>query len=292
MDEKKVGMHPGAAYDDLLANQATVSDTAGWLGRLDLTFALRGRRTAMVRCVHTGPFTVQRAFYPEEDHPHVYLLHPPGGVVGGDRLELSVRLESGSHALLTMPGATKFYRSAGAEARLTQKFSLAEDSVLEWLPQGTIVFPAANVAMHSEFTLLPGARLLGFETFCLGRPVMGESFDQGRFQSVLRIHCPDSAGLHERLGVTGGRLEKLAGYPLMGAFFAAPADGRMLEKVRGLLARADLPAAGATLVDQLLLVRLLEHDNQRLQGILHNVWALLRPEIVGRQAVPPRIWST
>ncbi|TCL07044.1 urease accessory protein [Sodalis ligni] len=285
-------MHPGAANDEMPVNQTADDEAAGWLGRLDLTFARRGRRTAMIRCAHSGPFTVQRAFYPEEDHPHVYLLHPPGGVVGGDRLELSVRLEQRSHAVMTMPGATKFYRSAGAEARLTQKFSLEEDSVLEWLPQGNILFPAANVAINSEFTLQAGARLLGFETFCLGRPVMGESFDRGRCHSVLRIRLPGSAGLYERLGIEGGKLDKLAGYPLIGTFFAAPASGEMLDNVRVLLSRSALPAAGATLVDQLLMVRLLDNDNQRLQEILHGIWALLRPLMLDRQAVPPRIWST
>ncbi|WP_213989926.1 urease accessory protein UreD [Sodalis sp. dw_96] len=285
-------MHPGAAHDDIPVNQAADSEATGWLGRLDLTFARRNRRTAMVRCSHSGPFTVQRAFYPEEDHPHVYLLHPPGGVVGGDRLELSVRLEQGSHAVLTMPGATKFYRSAGAEARLRQKFLLEEDSVLEWLPQGNIFFPAANVAINSEFTLHAGARLLGFETLCLGRPVMGEAFEQGRLNSLLRIHCPGSAGLYERLEIQGGMLNKLADYPLVGTFFATPASVEMLDKVRALLARFNPPVAGATLLDTLLMVRLLDDDNQRLQEILHGVWALLRPQMLGREAVPPRIWST
>lgn len=269
-----------------MMQSVAVEERAGWLGRLELGFARRDGRTAMVRSSHVGPLRVQRAFYPEEDHPHVYILHPPGGVVGGDRLELSVEMEPGSHALLTMPGATKFYRSGGGVGRVSQRFVVGEGSVLEWLPQGNILFPGARVAVESEFQLAAEARLLGFETFCLGRPVMDEVFDSGSLDSVLRI----GSSLYERLRLEGGRLEKVAGRPLVGTFFASPAREEMLEGVRALL--GGLTMAGATLVDEILVVRVLEDDNLRLQDALHRIWALLRPMLLGRDAVPPRIWST
>lgn len=268
------------------------ADSPGWLGRLTLGFERRGDRTVLASRRHRGPFTVQRAFYPEPEYPHVYLLHPPGGVVGGDVLELSVNLGPGSHALMTMPGATKFYRSAGAQARLSQRFSLDEGSALEWLPQGNIFFPASHVSLHSEFVLSPGARLLGFETFCLGRPASGEIFDEGELDSVLRIRLPGLPGLFERLRISDGRLYKLGGHALSATFFASPADGAMLDNVRHVLEAAGLPAGGATLLDTLLVVRLLDNDNRRLQQLLHRIWISLRPEIIGREAVMPRIWAT
>jgi len=278
--------------DDILCAGRDDTDPAGWLGQLTLGFERRGDRTVLAVRRHRGPFTVQRAFYPEADCPHVYLLHPPGGVVGGDVLELSVNLGPRSHALITMPGATKFYRSAGAQARLSQRFSLDEGSTLEWLPQGNIFFPAANVSLYSEFVLRPGARLLGFETLCLGRPANDEPFSQGALDSVLRIRLPGSPGLFERLRISGGQLYKLGGYALSATFFAAPADGAMLDKVRRLLEEAGLPAGGATLLDTILAVRLLDNDNRRLQKLLHRIWMSLRPDIVGREAVMPRIWAT
>lgn len=267
-------------------------EPAGWVGELSLDFTLRDGRTLLRGRRHRGPFTVQRPFYPEDDLPHVYLLDPPGGVVGGDRLQLNVTLGAGSRALLTMPGATKFYRSAGAQATLNQHFTLGADSALEWLPQGNIFFPGAMVKMQTDFSLAPGARLIGFETLCFGRPVMAEGFSEGELDAQLRIGLPASAGLIERLRVTGPALDKLGGYPLSATLFAAPADEAMLALTQAHIAAAEVAAAGATLLDELLVVRALEEDNQRLQGMLHRIWSALRPGIMGRDAVAPRIWST
>ncbi|NDL65383.1 urease accessory protein UreD [Acerihabitans arboris] len=264
----------------------------GWLGKLQLGFELRRGRTLLTTRRHSGPYRVQRAFYPQADHPHVYLLHPPGGVVGGDRLELSVTLDAGSHALLTMPGATKFYRSAGELARVSQRFLLGEGSILEWLPQDNIFFPAARVAIDTEFRLSPGARLLGFDTLCLGRPAAGEAFTDGCLNASLRIILPGCPGLFERLRIGAGRLEKLGGYPLSATFYATPVSEAMLAGVRLLLEEAAVPAAGASLLDSLLVVRVLDNDNQRLQQLLHRIWAYLRPRMLGLDAVAPRIWAT
>ncbi|HEY0207503.1 urease accessory protein UreD [Acerihabitans sp.] len=265
---------------------------AGWLGKLQLGFERRQGRTLLTTRRHSGPYRVQRAFYPEGDHPHVYLLHPPGGVVGGDRLELSVAMAADSHALLTMPGATKFYRSAGQQARVSQRFLLAENSILEWLPQDNIFFPAARVAIDTEFRLSPGARLLGFDTLCFGRPAAGEAFTEGCVDASLRIIPPDSPGLFERLRISAGRLEKLGGYPLSATFYATPATEDMLAGVRLLLDAANAPAAGASLLDSLLVARVLDNDNQRLQRLMHRIWAYLRPGMLGLEAIAPRIWST
>ncbi len=264
---------------------------AGWSAELKLRFVDRGGKTCIGARRHFGPLLVQRPFYPEGAPCHVYVLHPPGGVVGGDRLVLDVHLEAGSHALLTMPGATKFYRSAGPVSVLKQHFHLAEGSTLEWLPPGNICFSGARVSLENRFSLAPGARLLAWETLCLGRPVMGESFSHGALDSRLVIDMPDDPGLHERLRIDGGYLSKLAGYPLQATFCAAPATPELLEQARALLESLTVPA-GATLLGQLLVVRLLDHDNQRLQSTLARLWQSLRPAITGLAPCPPRIWAT
>lgn len=132
-------------------------DDAGWSAHLQLRFVQRDGVTRLGAWKHFGPLLVQRPFYPEGAPCHVYVLHPPGGIVAGDRLELDIHLEPGSHALLTMPGASKFYRSIGPTARLTQRFHMATGSTLEWLPQDSIFFSGARASLASRFTLEPGA---------------------------------------------------------------------------------------------------------------------------------------
>ncbi|WP_372030211.1 urease accessory protein UreD [Pseudomonas kurunegalensis] len=266
-------------------------DDAGWSAQLQLRFVRRHDVTRLGAWRHFGPLLVQRPFYPEGAPCHVYVLHPPGGIVAGDRLELDIHLEPGSHALLTMPGASKFYRSIGPTARLTQRFRLAAGSTLEWLPQDSIFFSGARASLDSRFALEPGARLLAWETLCLGRPVMNERFEQGRLDSRLYIELPDEVGLHERLRIEGGHLDKLGGHPLLATFCAAPADQAVLEKVRPLLDELANPA-GATLLGSLLVIRVLDHDNQHLQRTLQRLWHVLRPAVLGLPACPPRIWAT
>lgn len=266
-------------------------EQAGWSAHLQLRFVQREGVTRLGARRHVGPLLVQRPFYPEGAPCHVYVLHPPGGIVAGDRLELDIHLEAGSHALLTMPGASKFYRSIGPTARLAQRFHLAAGSTLEWLPQDSIFFNGARARLDSRFTLEPGARLLAWETLCLGRPVMNERFEQGALDSRLRIELPGDPGLHERLRIDGGRLDKLGGHPLLATFCAAPADAQVLEQVRSLLEELPTPA-GATLLGQLLVIRLLDHDNQHLQHHLQRLWHLLRPAVLGLAPCPPRIWAT
>ena len=167
------------------------SDTAacGWRAHLQLRFAERtapenrggqgghAARTVLLEKRHEGPMLVQRPFYPEgEAVCHVYLLHPPGGVVGGDILQLDVRVESSAHTLITMPGATKFYRSAGPQATLGQHFSLDDGARLEWLPQDTILFPGARARTDTRFDLHGRARLTRLETRCQLLTVLHEAF--------------------------------------------------------------------------------------------------------------------
>ena len=266
-------------------------DDAGWSAYLQLRFSRRDDVTRLGARRHFGPLLVQRPFYPEGAPCHVYVLHPPGGIVAGDRLELDIHLEPGSHALLTMPGASKFYRSIGPTARLAQRFHLGADSTLEWLPQDSIFFAGARASLDSRFTLAPGARLLAWETLCLGRPVMNERFDHGALDSRLHIEMPDDPGLYERLRIEGGQLDKLAGHPLLATFCASPADPALLEHIRALLDELDNPA-GATLLGSLLVIRLLDHDNQHLQHTLQRLWHVLRPAVIGLPACPPRIAAT
>lgn len=240
---------------------------------------------------HVGPLTVQRPFYPEGDVCHLYLLHPPGGIVGGDELHISATLDANSHVLITQPGAGKFYRSAGAQARLRQDFRLAPGAMLEWLPQDTILFPGANADIRTVFHLTSESRLLGWDLLCFGRPVMQEKFSHGTLHNRLEIWRDEQPLLIERLQLANGNLSAIAGQPWCGTLFCYPATEVMLEGTREHLTPLD-DYAGATLVDSLLTVRFLSDDNLIVQRVMREIWQFLRPLLSEKQPYLPRIWQT
>ena len=117
----------------------------GWHASLHLEYILRNDRTVLARNRHHGPLVVQRPLYPEGGVCHTYILHPPSGVVGGDRLEINILAKQDTATLITTPGATKFYRSTGKKAIQEQNIRVDDGAILEWFPQDNILFPGANV---------------------------------------------------------------------------------------------------------------------------------------------------
>ena len=132
-----------------MADSSAPQEEVGWHAELELGFVQREARTVLSHRHHQGPLRVQRPFYPEGGVCHVYIVHPPGGVVGGDRLELRVACGEGTHVLLTTPAAGKFYRSGERPQRQRISFDL-HGSTLEWLPQETIYYPGATVRQQLE----------------------------------------------------------------------------------------------------------------------------------------------
>ena len=280
----------------MIQNNEDKTVTDGWLGKLSLSFADRLAndeqwRTELIDRQQQGPLTIQRPFYPEGKPCHIYLLHPPGGIVGGDKLELDIFLDHGSHLLMTMPGASKFYRSQGNIAQLKQKFTLAPNSIIEWLPQENIFFNGTNANLTTEFNLTLNSRLLGWETLCFGRPVMQEKFGQGNIKSRLTINLPDELGLDEHLKIIDGNCAPIGNYTYSATLFAYPINLAILQQVQKRLENSKVPI-GATTLGQLLTVRLLANDNQICQQYLHQLWTLLRPLIINLPTCPPRIWAT
>ncbi|HAG93950.1 MAG TPA: urease accessory protein, partial [Gammaproteobacteria bacterium] len=143
---------------------------SGWSASLALEFERRGPRTALVRNRHDGPLRVQRPFYPEANgQAHVYILHPPGGIVAGDSLAISSTVREHAHALVTTPSAGRVYCSNRQRQLQTQQVTMAVEpgAFGEWLPQENIVFNAAQAINHTHIQLQSGARFIGWEITCL-----------------------------------------------------------------------------------------------------------------------------
>jgi urease accessory protein len=273
-------------------------DAAGWQARLRLDFAARPGRTILAHRERRGPLAVQRPFYPEGAPCHVYVLHPPGGLVGGDQLEVAVRVEEGAHGLITTPGAAKLYRSLGPVAEQAQRLQVAAGGVLEWLPQENILFPGARARLATDLDLEAGAAFLGWEVHCLGLPATGERFETGRADLALRIRRAGVPLLLERLRLADGQgldgASGLRGFPVSGTLLACPAGPRDLEAVRAGAdtgPELDLPW-GATLVGDLLVARCLARASEPVHRHFRALWGILRPRLLGRPACPPRIWAT
>lgn len=272
-----------------------VVNTAGWQAELSLGFACRGSKTVLAQRQQRGPLAVQRSFYPEGEVCHAYVLHPPGGVVGGDELHLHVTVEAAAHALLTTPGATKFYRSAGMQAAQHQYFQIT-DGCLEWLPQENILFPSANALLTTEVRLQGAAQYIGWEIHCLGRPVIGEAFTIGKAVFKTAIYRDGKPLLLDRLVVKGEQDLPLAAglrsQPVVATLLATAVDNAVLESVRPLCEASASGTAGVTLVNGVLVLRYLGHSTEQAQRLFRHAWHILRPPVTGKKATPPRIWNT
>jgi urease accessory protein len=276
-----------------------VSETAGragWRASLELQLQSLEGRTRITHRRHTGPLLVQRAFYPEGEPCHVYILHPPGGLVSGDALELRASVGRGAHALLTTPAAGKFYRrGAAGAARLVQTLR-ADGGVLEWLPQENIFYPDAHVHLSSIVRLSAGARFIGWEIGCFGLPASGLTLGSGEVRQGFELWLEDRPLLLERLTIGPAALAArwgLAGHPATGTWLGFPAGAAELKTARAVTGTGCTGSAVAcTLVDEVLVCRALAERTDHLKQSFVALWQALRPLFTGRQAVPPRVWAT
>jgi urease accessory protein len=244
---------------------------------------------------HRGPLQVQRLLYPEGGAPcHVMLLHPPGGLVAGDSLDVEVAVEAGARVLVTTPAAGKIYRTDGAAgAAQRQLLSVATGASLEWLPQETIAFAGADAELTTRVELEAGATFVGWEILCLGRPAAGEAFAHGRCRQRFELWRDGHPLCLERTSWEGGAAVMEAAWGLRGATVTgtllATGGPFAVDDIRT-VPSTDL--VSATVVDETLVCRYLGGSAERARAYLARVWSLVRPALVGRPPCPPRIWST
>jgi urease accessory protein len=272
---------------------------SGWQADLDLAFERRSTGTVLSRNLHKGPLQVQKALYPEgRDTCHVAILHPPGGIAAGDRLNISARLQDGARALLTTPGATKWYRSDGDYARQQHHFSVSGDAVLEWLPRENIVFDGSNVSTSVDVTLSDSSQYSGWEIMSFGRRASGERWRRGNLQMRTSIRragrmlWSESAHL-DAGGAFGESSVGLSGRTVCGTFVVAGENvGSELlaacREVRPTLAEARV---GITRLPGVLIARYLGDSTEEGFDWFTGLWELLRPALTARAACAPRVWA-
>ena len=275
----------------------------GWCARLDLHYRRDGEATR-ARDRHEGPLRVLKALYPEGPGIcHHVLVHPPGGVAGGDELHLDLHLEPCAHALITTPGATRFYRSDGPTALQHARLRLDEGARLEWLPMETLAHPGCRADNRVCAELAPGAEMLGWDVLALGLPASGQPFDGGWFRQHLevpgvwiergRIDSDDRVLLDSPVGWAGHRV--LATMWLGSGTPLAPARREaLLEAAHQCIESQALRAsAGVTAVQRRVIVlRALTDGVEPAMELLRQVRAAWRERAWDLAAEAPRIWRT
>ena len=273
--------------------------------RLSLGFTDDNGTTRLTDRRHFGPLRVQKALYPE--HPsvcHAIIIHPPGGVVGGDRLQIHTAVGAQANALITTPGAAKWYKANGHVSKQQIQLDVAAGAALEWLPQETIFFNRADVMLDHHVNLAADARYIGGEILCFGRTASGERFDRGRIRQHTSIRRGgqllwweqgvlhgDGDGMQSMLALDGRTVCATliaVGKPLPPAFI-----GSLREVANAGISAADPTAkTGVTQMKSLLVARYLGHASEAARAWMSACWQHIRPELLERAAVVPRIWHT
>jgi urease accessory protein len=276
--------------------------TMTWHAHLDINYAIETNRS-VVRYAHTGPLRILQSLYPEGDAIcHNVLVHPPGGLVGGDTLDITVDVGEGAHGLITTPGATRFYKSLGELALQRTRVSLQTNAKLEWMPLEAIAYAGCQAENRLTMQLAPSAEMIGWDTTALGLPNASLPFDAGTFTQHLeipgvwlergRIDASDDRLLNSPLG--------FAGHKCMASIFFATGSVLTRERREQALdaARAVLNAhplkltSGATCPnDYVVIVRVLAPLVEPAMALLKQVWATWRQELWQIKPNAPRIWA-
>jgi len=284
------------SLSDLPAANAPVRQ---WIARLEVGVARCGDRSVAVHRRHSGPLRLQKALYPEGPGiAHLLVVHPPAGIAGGDSLEIDVVVAAHAHALVTTPGAAKWYRSGGACAAQRVALNVAGGACLEWLPQESIIFEGADARTTMQIACERGATCIGWDIVVLGRRASGERFTCGTFSQDLALSCDGRVMWRERTRLGGGDalLDSSVGWNghhVAGVFWAwgAALSDAELERCRiATMARQD--AGVSALGDHLVVSRALSDSAESMRELFGELWTIVRPAMTGRGTTMPRIWAT
>jgi urease accessory protein len=274
-----------------------------WQAKLTLDYRLQDGRS-VAAFAHEGPLRILQSLYPQgEAICHNVLVHPPGGLVGGDTLDIAVKVGPGAHGLITTPGATRFYRSMGEPALQRTRLLLEPGARLEWLPLEALCYSGCLAENRLHMQLGAGAELIGWDVTALGLPGAGQPFVAGQFRQHLELEgiwlerallkAGDTALLDSPLALAGRRCIGTL-FLLCGSAMARDRREHLLELARSTLGEHALaPTAGVTAPnDQVLMLRVLAPLVEPAMDLMRRIWQVWRRGAWDLDAPPPRIWST
>ncbi|WP_138514604.1 urease accessory protein UreD [Rhodoferax bucti] len=273
-----------------------------WHAELALDYRVEAER-CVARYHHSGPLRILQNLYPEGNSIcQNVLVHPPGGLVGGDTLKLNITVGADAHGLVTTPGATRFYRSEGPVATQDTTLRLEAGARLEWLPLEAICYDACHAVNRVRLELAPGAQCLGWDITALGLPHAQLPFVKGSLEQHLEIpgiwlergtlRADDQRLMNGPTGLDGHRC-------LATLFFASGSPWSRAEKealldsARTAIQGHSLAAtAGATSPNgHTLVLRVLAPTVEPAMQLLRTVRKQWRAQAWQLAGADPRIWA-
>ena len=312
------------AYEKLSGASSSVNKASAfkglknkWLASLFLEFAIKSNVSQLVKTSRRWPLNVQKAFYPEgKDCAHVYLLHPPAGIVSGDELNIEVCIQDSAHALITTPGANRFYRArtnlAIGDSKQTQisNINVLGKGICENFPLETIVYEGADAINQLDLKLSSQAHYIGWDISCLGLPAAGQPFKKGRFTQLNRVFIDGKLNFHDRINLTPNNnvcahVAGLNNHSVFATMLAhAPKvrinvneKSQLVDRLREQIAHTDgidkpSQKVSVTYIRDLLVVRYLGDHAEECKAIFTSIWKTIRPIYIQKEANVPRIWLT
>jgi urease accessory protein len=277
-----------------------------WHAKINLEYASQPHKTVLEDMSFSGPLRVQRPFYPEGACCHTYLLHPPGGMVSGDKIDIAIKAKRNSHALITTPSAGKIYGTDSLDIAQHQVVNIEAEpnSIVEWLPQENILFNRAKARLATKIELAKGAKLIAWDMLSFGRPAGGYWFETGSLQQQFSLYYNNEPMAIENFS-TDPALQVLKsnvglmGYLNMGAFYIiGDTPETALEIIRETIAPHSHGKVGQDLLvaasqkSELVVVRALARNAEQLRLMFFEIWQKVRRNSLGNDACMPRIWLT
>tara|TARA_R110001583_G_scaffold102853_7_gene249551 strand:+ start:1759 stop:2706 length:948 start_codon:yes stop_codon:yes gene_type:complete len=284
-----------------------------WLASLSLEFSLTTSGSQLTRTIRNGPLTVQKAFYPEgPDCAHIYLLHPPAGIVSGDELRINIQVNEQAHSLVTTPGANRFYRAREdltiGDSKQVQhcEIFLAEQAKCENFPLETIVYEGADGVNTVDVNLKNDSAYLGWDITCLGLPRSNQFFKNGRYTQLNRVYCEDTLIYHDRIAIKPDNqihqhMAGLNNHNVFATFMAYAPEGLITEaqhkvligQLRDYIIEENAEQKiSISKIRQLLVIRYLGQHAEECKALFIQLWQKIRPLYLNKEANIPRIWHT
>lgn len=274
-----------------------------WSARLSVHLAQINDQTKLTFQKHSGPLRVQKHFPQADGSCHIYILHPPGGLVGGDSLSVEIIAAANTHTVVTSPSAGKAYRCAenALDQSVVQVIDVGEKAHLEWLPQETIFFEGAKAKIDNRVSLHTSSSYLGWEIQTLGRRASGENFSQGSIEQTSQIWRDEKRCHRERLQVSDANRHSawgLNGASVLGTLVAIPKEDQQIGTESAILALRTLlpePCWGVTLRGCTVLVRYLGDCAENCRAGFEQARLLLIDSAIfngSTEGYEPRIWKT